>query len=111
VDSSGNGRDGDRRHRAARRPALPGRQRNEDTGDVGLKVVNTRSHAIRTQVDLGSKRHRHRHRHGPHGALTDVNSFDQPNQVAPVTTAVSGLGNRFVYDFAPNSLTFIRRHP
>jgi hypothetical protein len=56
VDSSGNGRDGDRRHRAARRPALPGRQRNEDTGDVGLKVVNTRSHAIRTQVDLGSKR-------------------------------------------------------
>jgi hypothetical protein len=40
-----------------------------------------------------------------------VNSFDQPNKIAPVTTPVSGLGNRFVYDFAPNPLTFIRLHP
>jgi hypothetical protein len=45
------------------------------------------------------------------GALTDVNSFEQPNKIAPGTTAVSGLGNRFGYDLAPNSLTFIRQHP
>jgi hypothetical protein len=56
-----------------------------------LKVVNTRSYAIRTQVGLGSKR-----LNGTGtvtiliGALTEVNSFDQPDQIAPVTTVVSG---------------------
>jgi hypothetical protein len=41
-------------------------------------------------------------------ALTDQNSFAQPTKVAPTTTRVSGLGNRFVYDFPANSVTFIR---
>jgi alpha-L-arabinofuranosidase len=37
-----------------------------------------------------------------------VNSFAQPTKVVPVTTKVSGLGNRFVYDFPAHSVTFIR---
>jgi alpha-L-arabinofuranosidase len=41
-------------------------------------------------------------------ALTDQNSFAQPTKVAPTTTRVSGLGNRFVYDFPANSVTLIR---
>jgi alpha-L-arabinofuranosidase len=112
VDSSGSGRDATVVTEPLGDPLYQVVTRDEDTGDVVVKVVNTRSHAIRTQVDLGSKRLR-----GTgtvttlSGALTDANSFDQPNQVAPVTTTVSGLGNRFVYDFAPNSLTFVRLHP
>jgi alpha-L-arabinofuranosidase len=112
VDSSGSGRDATVVTEPLGDPLYQVVTRDEDTGDVVVKVVNTRSHAIRTQVDLGSKRLR-----GTgtvttlSGALTDANSFDQPNQVAPVTTTVSGLGNRFAYGFAPNSLTFIRLHP
>jgi alpha-L-arabinofuranosidase len=40
--------------------------------------------------------------------LSEVNSFVQPTNVAPVTKRVSGLGNRFVYDFPANAVTFIR---
>jgi alpha-L-arabinofuranosidase len=42
------------------------------------------------------------------GALGDMNSFEEPTKVAPKTSVVSGLGNRFVYDFPANSITFIR---
>ena len=111
VDSSGNGHDATVVTESLGDPLYQVVTRDEDTGDVVVKVVNTRSHAIRTQVDLGSKDLR-----GTgtvttlSGALTDANSFDQPNHVAPVTTRVPGLGSRFVYDFAPNSLTFIRLH-
>ncbi len=94
VDSSGNGRDapivvqplGDPLYQVVTR---------ERNGDVVVKVVNTRSHSIRTQIDLG------RDATGPargsvttlRGALSDVNSF-----AAPRSRAVrdSPLGSRFV---------------
>jgi alpha-L-arabinofuranosidase len=86
--------------------------RDEDTGDVVLKVVNARARAVRTDIRLGAG--------GLIGtgtvttmladALTDENSFDAPTRVAPVERRVSGLGTRFRYDFPAHSITFIRLH-
>jgi alpha-L-arabinofuranosidase len=74
-----------------------------------VKVINARPRSLRTKVDLGGKRLSSTGTVTTlSGALTDVNSFEQPNNVAPVTTRVSGLGNRFVYDFPAHSVTFIR---
>src|SRR5690606_10096266 len=42
--------------------------------------------------------------------LDDRNSFDEPMNVVPMTEEVSGLGNRFVYEFPGNAVTFIRLH-
>ena len=109
VDSSGGGRDatvvteplGERLYQVV--------TRDEDTGDVVLKVVNPRAQALRTQVDLG------RRPLNDTGVVTtlraglgDVNSFEQPLKVAPEQRRISGLGSRFVYDFPATSVTFIR---
>jgi hypothetical protein len=109
VDSSGNGRDGTVVAEPLGEPLYQVVTRDEDTGDIVVKVVNARPRPIRTRVDLGPKR-----LGGTgtvttlRGALTDVNSFAQPTKVAPQTSRVSGLGNRFVYDFPASSITFIR---
>ena len=86
--------------------------RDEDTGDVVLKVVNARAREVRTDVRLGAG--------GladtgtvttmTADALADENSFDEPTKVAPVERSVSGLGSRFTYDFPAHSITFIRLH-
>ena len=87
--------------------------RDEDTGDVVLKVVNARARTVRTDVRLGDR---------PLAgtgmvttmvadALSDENSFDEPAKVAPVEQQVSGLGSSFTYDFPANSITFIRLAP
>jgi alpha-L-arabinofuranosidase len=108
VDSSGNGRDGTI-VRAATEPLYQDVTRDEDTGDVVVKVVNAQSTAVRTQVDLGRRKLKDTGIVTTLTAgLTDMNSFEQPTKVAPQTTTVSGLGNRFVYDFPASSITFIR---
>jgi alpha-L-arabinofuranosidase len=74
-----------------------------------VKVVNARARPIRTKVDLGRQRLSGRATVTTlSAALTDVNSFAQPTNVAPTTSSVFGLGNRFVYDFPADSVTFIR---
>jgi alpha-L-arabinofuranosidase len=87
--------------------------RDEDSGEVVLKVVNARAQAVRTEVRLGARKL------ASTGtvttmvadALTDENSFDEPTKVAPVERQVSGLGSNFSYDFPASSVTFIRLRP
>ena len=87
--------------------------RDEDTGEVVLKVVNARAREVRTDVRLGAR---------PLAdtgtvttltadALTDENSFDEPTKVTPVERQVAGLGSRFTYDFPASSVTFLRLRP
>jgi alpha-L-arabinofuranosidase len=108
VDSSGNGRDGTVVVQPLGDPLYQVVTRDRD-GDVVVKVVNTRSRPITTRVDLGRVPLR---RTGSvttlRGALSDVNSFDEPTKVAPSTSTSTRLGRRFVYDFPPTSVTFIR---
>jgi alpha-L-arabinofuranosidase len=37
-----------------------------------------------------------------------VNSFEKPDNVAPATETVSGIGPTFRHQFAPRSLTVLR---
>ena len=108
VDSSGNGRDGTVVVQPLGDPLYQVVTRDRD-GDVVVKVVNTRSRSIRTRVELGRVP---LSRTGLvttlRGALSDVNSFDEPTKVAPATSTSTRLGKRFVYDFPPTSVTFIR---
>jgi alpha-L-arabinofuranosidase len=108
VDSSGNGRDGTVVVQPLGDPLYQVVTRDRD-GDVVVKVVNTRSRSIRTRVDLGRVP---LSRTGSvtrlRGALSDANSFDEPTKVAPATSTSTRLGNRFVYEFPPTSVTFIR---
>jgi alpha-L-arabinofuranosidase len=77
-----------------------------------VKVVNSRPRTIRTEVDLRGRRLRDRGTVTTlSGALGDVNTFEQPDRVAPASAQESGLGNRFVYEFPANSVTFIRLRP
>jgi alpha-L-arabinofuranosidase len=87
--------------------------RDEDSGEVVLKVVNARAREVRTDVRLGGRAL------ADTGtvttltadALTDENSFDEPTKVAPVERQVGGLGSSFTYDFPASSITFLRLHP
>jgi hypothetical protein len=109
ADSSGNGRDATLVTEPLGQPLYQVVTRDKSSGDVVVKVVNARPHSITTRVDLGSKRLAGRGTITTlSGGLTDANSFAQPTKVAPTTTTASGLGNRFVYDFPADSVTFIR---
>jgi Concanavalin A-like lectin/glucanases superfamily/Alpha-L-arabinofuranosidase C-terminal domain len=109
LDSSGAGHDATLVTEPLGRPLYQVVTRDKGKGDVVVKVINARAHSQRTKVELGPRRLSTRGTVTTlSAALTDVNSFAQPTKVAPVTRAVSGLGNRFVYDFPANSVTFIR---
>jgi alpha-L-arabinofuranosidase len=109
LDSSGAGHDATLVTEPLGRPLYQVVTRDKGTGDVVVKVINARPRSQRTKIDLGPRRLSGRGTVTTlSAALTDVNSFAQPTKVAPVTTTVSGLGNRFVYDFPANSVTFIR---
>jgi hypothetical protein len=108
-DSSGAGHDATLVTEPLGQPLYQVVTRDKGTGDVVVKVVNARPHSLRTKVDLGPRRLSGRGTVTTLSvALTDQNSFAQPTKVAPTTTRVSGLDSRFVYDFAANSVTFIR---
>ena len=84
--------------------------RDEPSGDIVAKVVNTSPETVRTRVSVSDA--------GvlPDGevttmtasALTDTNTKANPTKVVPVTRPVGGLSNDFSYDFAPHSITFLR---
>lgn len=86
--------------------------RDEDTGDVVLKVVNARAKTVRTDVRLGARALADTGTVTTMATdqLTDENTFDEPTKVAPVERQVSGLGSNFTYDFPADSITFIRLH-
>jgi len=85
--------------------------RDENSGDIILKVVNASSESIQTQIDLrgagklsGS---------GKVILLTsknplDENTLEEPTKVSPKTESLSISGNTLTRSFPGNSLTIIR---
>lgn len=86
--------------------------RDEDTGDVVLKVVNPTASTARTQVLVDGSM--------PVGSVAeitelsglpgDTNTKADPESVVPVTRTWDGASEDFTYDFAPYSVTFVRLH-
>ncbi|GAA1682071.1 alpha-L-arabinofuranosidase C-terminal domain-containing protein [Glycomyces endophyticus] len=86
--------------------------RDEDTGEITLKVVNAQPEAVTTDVALTGRRLKDR------GEVTTLacdpgcdNILGQDQVVYPVTERTGGLGNEFTYEFAPCSVTFITLKP
>jgi len=86
--------------------------RNEDTGEVTIKVVNAQDQAITTDIDLEGQRLKQR------GEVTTIacdpgcdNMLGEDQVVYPVTEKVNHLGNQFTYEFEPYSVTFITLKP
>nr|WP_322633568.1 alpha-L-arabinofuranosidase C-terminal domain-containing protein [Glycomyces albidus] len=86
--------------------------RDEDTGEITLKVVNAQDRAVTTDVVLEGRALKDR------GEVTTIacdpgcdNILGQEQVVYPVTEKVRGLGNDFTYEFEPYSVTFITLRP
>jgi alpha-L-arabinofuranosidase len=84
--------------------------RDERSGEVVLKVVNTSAQPASMAIELAGTS-------APASGTvtvltsvnpTDENSFEEPKKIAPVTTALSGVGRTFTHGFAPYSLSVIR---
>jgi alpha-L-arabinofuranosidase/regulation of enolase protein 1 (concanavalin A-like superfamily) len=86
--------------------------RDEDSGDLVAKVVNTSGDTVRTQVDVSGTGV------APEGevttltadSLTATNTKGDKNNIKPVTKPLTNLSESFTYEFAPHSVTFIRMH-
>ena len=84
--------------------------RDDRTGEVIVKAINTGPDAAAMTFDFGAARL------AQTGTLTtmasanptDENSFDEPRKIVPVTTTVSGLGPTFTRTLPPYSLTILR---
>ena len=83
--------------------------RDDKTGDIILKVVNTTSSPATMKVSVNGAR--------PIGRGTATvlsgdpaaeNSFETPSTIVPVTTPLAGISDVFTHAFAPFSLTVIR---
>ncbi|MFD4994494.1 alpha-L-arabinofuranosidase C-terminal domain-containing protein [Cellulosimicrobium cellulans] len=86
--------------------------RDDDTGDVVVKVVNPTATAARTQV----------HVEGAEGiaseatvtemvgAPSDTNTKADPERIVPVERTLTGVGEEFSYEFPAHSITFVRLH-
>jgi len=85
--------------------------KEESTGDIILKVVNTSEESLRTQISLDGIDYVN-----PQGtaitltsdSLNDENSFAEPTKVAPVSRKLTGIDTIFTYDFPRYSVTVLR---
>ena len=85
--------------------------RDDQRGELIIKAINTSGNAARMTFDVTGVP-----RVAATGQLTvlasadplDENSFDSPRKIAPVTTAVSGLGRNFTRTLPPYSLSILR---
>ena len=89
--------------------------RDDDTGDVVVKVVNPTAIAARTQVHvegLGASTALEDEATVTEmvGAPSDTNTKADPERVVPVERTLSGAGEEFSYDFPAHSITFVRLH-
>jgi alpha-L-arabinofuranosidase len=84
--------------------------RDEKTGDVIIKAVNTTAEptpmTIRVNGLAGLKSGRAMILSS--ASPTDENSFESPTKISPVTSTVTGVAPSFTYTFAPYSLTILR---
>ncbi|MFG2950687.1 alpha-L-arabinofuranosidase C-terminal domain-containing protein [Streptomyces adustus] len=93
------------------KPAEPFRQvvtSDRKTGDLIVKVVNARSSAARTAIDLGGARVADRARVTTLAAAPDAVNTETRTEVAPVTSTFTGVADRFTYTFPADSVTFLR---
>lgn len=84
--------------------------RDEQTGEIILKVANARPVASEASIKLDGLQ-----RVGGEAKaivlaanLGDVNSLDEPAKVKPVESTLEVKGTKFQYQFAPNSFTVLR---
>ncbi|KPI16370.1 alpha-L-arabinofuranosidase domain protein [Actinobacteria bacterium OK074] len=93
------------------KPAEPFRQvvtRDARTGDLLVKVVNAQSAAARTAIDLGGAKVAPTARVTTLAAAPDAVNTETATAVAPVTSTVDSVADRFTYTFPANSVTFLR---
>ncbi|MEW2295326.1 alpha-L-arabinofuranosidase C-terminal domain-containing protein [Streptomyces sp. NPDC006743] len=93
------------------RPAEPFRQvvtRDAATGELIVKVVNARSSAARTAIDLGGAKVASRAKATTLAAAPDAVNTETSAAVVPRTSVFTGAAGRFTYTFPPNSVTFLR---
>ncbi|MGW2825142.1 alpha-L-arabinofuranosidase C-terminal domain-containing protein [Streptomyces sp. NPDC001443] len=93
------------------KPAEPFRQvvtTDRKTGDLIVKVVNARSSAARTAIDLGGARVADKARVTTLAAAPDAVNTETRTGVAPVTSTFTGVADRFTYTFPADSVTFLR---
>lgn len=89
--------------------ALAGR--DDDSGGLVLKVINTSPDPVATTLSLSGV-----DRIAPEGEVTvlrsdrldDNNSLDNPAKVVPATSKIATAGARFSHEFPPFSLTVMR---
>ncbi|MPY32484.1 alpha-N-arabinofuranosidase [Streptomyces adustus] len=93
------------------KPAEPFRQvvtSDRKTGDLIVKVVNARSSAARTAIDLGGARVADKARVTTLAAAPEAVNTETRTEVAPVTSTFTGVADRFTYTFPADSVTFLR---
>ncbi|MBC2866749.1 carbohydrate binding domain-containing protein [Streptomyces mexicanus] len=96
------------------KPAEPFRQvvtRDAATGELILKVVNAQATAARTAVDLGGARVAGTAKATVLAAAPDAENTETATPVAPVTSTVTGIADRFTHTFPAHSITFLRIAP
>ncbi|RPE45263.1 alpha-L-arabinofuranosidase [Streptomyces sp. Ag109_O5-1] len=96
---------------ADNKPAEPFRQvvtKDGKTGDLIVKVVNAQSTAARTAIDLGDAEVAKKARVTTLAAAQDAVNTETATAVAPVTSTLTGVADRFTYTFPANSVTFLR---
>ncbi|RHA38020.1 alpha-L-arabinofuranosidase C-terminal domain-containing protein [Cellulomonas rhizosphaerae] len=85
--------------------------RDQSTGDLLVKVVNTADRGLRTQVAVSDVEV------ASTGTATemvgnpsDMNTKADKTKIVPVERELTGLSNEFTYDFPAYSITFLRLH-
>jgi alpha-L-arabinofuranosidase len=84
--------------------------RDDKTGDLIVKIVNTAAEPAAMTIQLDGQR--------PAGtgratvlrsaSPTDENSFEAPSKIVPVTASLTGLTESFTHTFPPHSLSILR---
>lgn len=85
--------------------------RENESGDVILKIVNALPESVPAEIHLQNIGNGARYAQTTvltSGNLSDENSLDQPEKVAPVTTRLGKVGPKLQYALKPNSLTVLR---
>ncbi|MEN6424718.1 MAG: alpha-L-arabinofuranosidase C-terminal domain-containing protein [Phycisphaerales bacterium] len=85
--------------------------RDERSGDIILKVVNSAAQAATAQVKIEGIRRLARRGTAivlASEKLTDENSITEPKKVAPVKNSLTGVDASFDYTFEPYSLTVLQ---
>ena len=84
--------------------------RDENAGEVILKVVNATAQPVNVNLLLAgvAKVGSEATETVLTGALTDENSVSAPRKVAPVSSAITGVGSSFKRTFGPYSFTVLR---